>query len=147
MAVHQLKDGRWIVRFPKGTLPDDPDRERIYCGRGLEGEAKARQRDKEIRDKYYHKHSSKRLSPQFSELAEAYQKTKDLPTDSGNNLYWKLKSVINPDIGHKQAIKLTTDDLDQYVIKRRKKVKATTVHRELEWSSKKRHPVKPLLPN
>ena len=42
MSVHQRKYGRWIAKFPKGTLPDDPDRIHKYLGRGIEGEAAAR---------------------------------------------------------------------------------------------------------
>ena len=42
MSVHQLKDGRWIVHFPKGTLKDKPNKTREYFGRGLDAEKKAR---------------------------------------------------------------------------------------------------------
>jgi integrase len=42
MFVHQRKHGRWIARFPKGTLPDDPGQTRQYVGRGIESETAAR---------------------------------------------------------------------------------------------------------
>jgi len=42
MFVHQRKHGRWIAKFPKGTLPDDPGRTRKYFGRGIEAETAAR---------------------------------------------------------------------------------------------------------
>ncbi|MCB2167967.1 MAG: tyrosine-type recombinase/integrase [Deltaproteobacteria bacterium] len=42
MFVHQRKHGRWIARFPKGTLPDDPCPTRQYFGRGIETETAAR---------------------------------------------------------------------------------------------------------
>ena len=42
MFVHQRKYGRWIARFPKGTLPDDPCQTRQYFGRGIESETAAR---------------------------------------------------------------------------------------------------------
>lgn len=131
MSTHQLKDGRWFVRYPKGTLPDQPNRTREYFGRGPAAEAAAKVRSAEVKETYYKKHSPKRVSPQFSKLASDYQTSRDLPTVSAKNLYWKMKSVILPEIGKIEAINLTRERLDQYVVKRREKVKNTTIHREL----------------
>jgi len=48
MSVHQLKDGRWIVRYVRGTDPDNPGRTREYFGRGAAAERAARERNDEL---------------------------------------------------------------------------------------------------
>ena len=48
MSVHQLKDGRWVVRFRKGKIPSDPNKTAEYYGRGKEGEQLARQRNTDL---------------------------------------------------------------------------------------------------
>jgi hypothetical protein len=48
MSVHQLGDGRWIVKFPKGKIPDAPNKTREYFGRGKEAEQLARLRNTEL---------------------------------------------------------------------------------------------------
>ena len=39
MSIHQRKYGRWIAKFPKGPLPDDPGRNRNYFNCGIQAEA------------------------------------------------------------------------------------------------------------
>ena len=114
MSVHQLKDGRWIVRYPKGTMPEQPNRTREYFGRGIEAEAAARQRNEEVRLSHYRRQAPTRKSPQFFELADAYLQNKDFPTASKVNLFYKLDRVILPEIGHIQAMRLTSLRLNQY---------------------------------
>jgi len=46
MSVHQLKDGRWIVQYRDKSKKSGYSRE--YFGRGLEGEKKARLRNKAL---------------------------------------------------------------------------------------------------
>ncbi|MFZ7126378.1 MAG: tyrosine-type recombinase/integrase [Desulfobacterales bacterium] len=134
MSVHQLKDGRWFVRYPKGTLPDDPDRTREYFGRGLEAERQARRRNEEIGLRPWERRTPEQQSPTFGELAQAYLTAKEgrMSDVSRSNLAYKLNAVILPQIGAVQAIRLTADHLDKYVIHRiGSGIKSTTIHREL----------------
>ncbi len=48
MSVHKLKDGRWIVKYEKGTIKREPNRTREYFGRGVGAEKLARLRNKEL---------------------------------------------------------------------------------------------------
>lgn len=61
-------------------------------------------------------------------------------------LWYKLKAVILPEIGNLPALRVTHYRMDQYVAKRLRKVKKTTVHREisdihaiLNWAVRRRH--------
>ena len=42
MSVHQRKYGRWIAKFPKGTLPCDPGRNSRHIRRSIESETLTR---------------------------------------------------------------------------------------------------------
>ena len=158
MAVLQLKDGRWCVAYRKGTIPDAPERTREYFGRGIAGQQAAEQRNKEL-GFGRRQQQKKKQHPTFAAIAHEYAKAKfgrNTPsTKSGR--YYKLKSVILPELGELQIDRLTHRRLDQYInkrlstpvtvwkgpeIKRVKKpvldadgnprmIKATTVHREL----------------
>jgi len=158
MAVTQLEDGRWVVRYRKGTIPEDPGRTREYFGRGPVGREAAEQRNKELG--FGRRKPQKRKNvPTFGEIAADYQEAKFAHNTSStkSGRYYKLKSVILPEFGHLPVDRLTRRRLDQYVNKRlatqltvwtgpetnrvKKKlydangnprmVKATTVHREL----------------
>lgn len=48
MSVHKLKDGRWFVKYPKGTIKKDPNRTREYFGRGEEAKVLAYKRNREL---------------------------------------------------------------------------------------------------
>lgn len=48
MSVHQLKDGRWFVRFPKGTIDTEPLRTRYYFGRGEDAQVLALQKNADM---------------------------------------------------------------------------------------------------
>ena len=158
MAVTQLKDGRWVVSYRKGTIPEAPNRTREYFGRGIAGSQAAEQRNKEL-GFGRRKPQQKKNLPTFGDITAQYQEAKfahnTATTKSGR--YYKLKSVILPELGHLPVDRLTRRRLDQYVNKRlatqvtawtgpeckrvkRKLVdadgnprfiKATTVHREL----------------
>lgn len=41
MSVTQLKDGRWLCRYPKGKNPENPNSTKKYFGRGLDAEQRA----------------------------------------------------------------------------------------------------------
>jgi len=120
MAVHKLKDGRWIVKFEKGTLPDDPNRTREYFGRGIEAEKNAHQRNDELKLRPYVLRTPKERSPLFSELANAYLAAMvgSIEDSTLENMMWKLNGIINPEIGNTPAMRLTKHRLDQYVQKR-----------------------------
>ena len=158
MAVLQLKDSRWIVKYRKGTIPENPERTREYFGRGPGARAAAEQRNKEL-GFGHRKPQEKTANLTFGEVAAEYQEAKfSRNTDTTKNgRYYKLKSVILPEFGHLPIDRLTRHRLDQYVNKRlstqrtvmagpknrrvKRKlydpdgnpmmIKATTVHREL----------------
>ena len=159
MAVTQLKDGRWIVFYRKGTIPEDPGRTREYFGHGIAGKQAAEQRNKELGFGRRKPQVKKKNVPTFGDIAGEYQEAKFARNTSStkSGRYYKLKSVILPELGHLPVDRLTRRRLDQYVNKRlatqvtvwsgpecnrvKKKlfdadgnprmVKATTVHREL----------------
>jgi hypothetical protein len=45
MAFTQLKDGRWVVRYRKGTIPEESNRAFEYFGGGIAGYQGSEQRD------------------------------------------------------------------------------------------------------
>lgn len=144
MSVEKLPDGRWIVRYKKGFNSEDPERTREYFGRGREGEASARKRDADLKDR----RKAKRLSPLFSEIANEYimAHVSVHPKTSLKNLIWKMSGIIFPRIGHIEAIALNHKELTKYVNGRiNDGVKKTTIHRELSdirailnWAEKER---------
>lgn len=150
MSVHQLRDGRWIVRYPRGRNPDDPGRTREYFGRGPDGERQARERNHEmglgrkVQDR----------SPYFIDLAHEYlaAKAPAMAEASSIALKAKLSGVILPRLGKYRASQITPELLDRYVADRLKTVKRTTVHRDLSdirailrWSVKRRYiPANPM---
>ena len=158
MAILHLKDGRWVVRYRKGTLPDDPDRTCEYFGHGAAGKEAAEQRNRELGFGRRQQKKKKR-HPTFADVAADYQEAMFVRNTSTtrSGRYYKLKSIILPELGHLPIDRLTHRRLDQYVAKRlqtpvsvwtgpkdkRKRraitdsagnprmVKKTTIHREL----------------
>jgi len=129
MAVYQLKDGRWVVQYrDRGS----GKYRREYFGRGLEAEKKARARNKQF-DFHYTRRKLPDPGPLFSELADAYLTAGRgwMEASTVRYLYIKLTRVILPELGHVQAGRISDHLLDKYVARRLKKVKRTTVHREL----------------
>ena len=72
-------------------------------------------------------------SPFFVELVNAYMNSKrvHLSGVSFTNMGYKFMSVVLPTLGDVRASDLTHEALDRYVANRAKKVKLTTIHREL----------------
>lgn len=138
------KDGRWIVQYR------DKKTEKLkteYFGRGLEAEQKAKERNKALGLRSWKRRTPKRESPFFYELWDAYieAKAKKIGETTVDNMLIKMRKIILPEIALIQAINLTDHRMDQYVNKRLKKVKRTTVHRELSdiqailnWSVKRK---------
>lgn len=124
MSVSRLKDGRWIVQIPRGRSPDGRTRE--YFGR--DGEAAARARNAELG-----LGGGASLGPTFAEVLEAYylsrQHTNEPRTVEG--LYYKLKSIIIPMLGHLPASAITPARIDDYIAQRCRTVKYATAHREI----------------
>ena len=131
MSVHQLKDGRWIVHYR------DPDRagkwKREYFGRGLEAEKRARARNENLGLGPYNARTPAQGGITFKDLADGYllAKQSQMARTSIDALFWKLGAVILPELGSTEAMRLTAYRMDQYVAKRLRYVKRTTVHREL----------------
>lgn len=153
MAVEQMPDGRWRVRYRKGYNPDDPERTKEYFGRGPLAERQARQRDAELRLSS----KAKCLAPLFSEIANEYIRAHVAihPEVSLKNLVWKMKGVIFPRIGHVEATKIDHKELTKYVNGRvGDGVKRTTIRRELSdirailnWAEKEKYIVESLFKN
>jgi len=143
MSVHQLKDGRWIVRYQKGKDKARPTTNKKYFGRGPEAERAAIEFNLSL-GLGARKTTS---SPTFTELCNSYLEAKanTMADSSYRNLYIKLERIIVPRIGNMQAHQIVPTVLDQYVAGRSRTVKNTTIHRELSdirailrWSVKRR---------
>lgn len=145
MSVHCTPEGRWYVRFPKGKLPTKPNATREYFGRGPEAEVRARERNKDLG---LGKAGTVDNSPLFMDLAVEYlkAKTSTMAKASRVDLETKLNGVILPRIGQIRGMAITPEVLDRYMAIRLKKVKRTTVHRDLSdirailrWSVKRKY--------
>jgi len=139
MAVHQLKDGRWIVRYTKGTLPDDPERTREYFGRGAAAEAAARKRNEELG--FGRRRTKKKpTGPFFSELAVSYMQDDRFNANSRKLLGYRLSANILPFFGPLVATGITNEDMKRYVAMRRQATRTvidrSTVKTTKKWRSK-----------
>jgi integrase len=129
LSVHQLADGRWIVKYGKGTNPDDPNRTREYFGRGPDAQVAAARRNVELGLGI-----EARTGTTFAELAERYIKARigSIAKSTLDDLLYKLYGTINPAIGELPASQIKPSRLDQYVVDRKAKgLKTTSIHREL----------------
>ena len=144
MSIHQLKDGRWIVRHPVGTDPDRPAANKTYFGRGLEAEKAATEFDLQIK---LTRKPEKNVSPFFVDLVNEYLEAKKLTM---TKVSWglaidKMRRVILPVIGQLMAHDLNAKKIEWYANARTEDgVKRTTIHREisdiravLRWSEKR----------
>lgn len=130
MSVHQRKDGRWFVQYREGEKL-----KREFFGRGLDAEKKAIERNNALNlHEYRTGNDERKLSPTFSELANAYLESRAnyMQPSSLSALLYKLESVISPELGHIQVAQITHYRIDQFVAKRLKAgKKKTTIHRDL----------------
>jgi hypothetical protein len=117
MAITQLKDGRWIVFYRKGTIPEDPGRTREYFGHGIAGKQAMEQRNKELGFGRRKPQVKKKNEPAFGDIAAEYQEAQFARNTSStkSGRYYKLKSVILPELGHLPVDRLTRRRLDQHV--------------------------------
>jgi len=98
VSVHQVKDGRWFVRYPKGKNKAEPNRTREYFGRGPDAERQARERNHELGLGT----PAKDRSPLFIDFVQAYLEAKDpcmMAQASKIALKTKLTGIILPMIG------------------------------------------------
>ena len=151
MSVHQLKDGRWIVKYPDPEKASGSKRE--YFGRGASAESRARSRDRELDLKHTKPRAEDTAGPSFNDLSIEYLLEKKFQGHPARAVESKLKSVINPVLGSIPAIRLTHEDLARFVRKRSQTVKASTICRDLStvqavmnWAAKKRPPLIPMNP-
>lgn len=130
MSVEQLKDGRWVCRYPRGKDPLQPDRNKDYFGRGEAGRRAAQARHDELFAK------KGLVGPSFRVLADTYLRTKvdtgGISDSAAASTYYHLKSKILPALGKCTAMAITHEMLDTFVAARKKEgVKNTTIHRDL----------------
>lgn len=128
MSVHQLRDGRWIVKIPDPEKKSGSRRE--YFGRGPGAEAKARARDGQINIRHTRPRDID-PGPKFDALTILYMEARHFNRKSRINYNNVLESFILPAIGNTPAMQLTYQDLSKYVSKRRQTVKDNTIFREL----------------
>lgn len=130
MSVHQLKDGRFIVQY-RDKL-DWRKKRRKYFRR--DEEKKAYEFDASL-DKKQGARDPDRHSWYFEDLVNEYARARraHMENSSIDNLRIKMTGVILPVFGHLRAMNITPQRVDQFVAKRLKKVKKTTVHRDLSY--------------
>jgi len=128
MSVHQLKDGRWIVKHAKGSNPADPERTREYFGRGPEAQEAAVRRNEELGLA-----SKAAGGTLFHILAEQYVEARQASqaASTRRNDFYKLAERILPAMGRLPWTEITPARLDRYVGERSRTVKSATIHREL----------------
>lgn len=153
MAITQIKDGRWICYY---RVRGDDGKSRVkkeYFGRGAEAQAAARARNSELELKK-RRPLNTTLGPSFEALAKTYYENKHFNNNSKKHLFIRLDATILPEIGRIPAIKLSHQDIDQYVLKRlRDGRKSSTIRREitdikaiLNWSVSRQPPLIPFNP-
>lgn len=119
MSTHQLPDGRWICKFPAGTVEDQPKKNKEYFGRGPTAENAARQRDAEIGARCVAK---KTTSPTFEELVTRYmlERENTVTKSTLQSLRYKMTRVLIPALGNLQIHELNHSELDKFVVARKK---------------------------
>jgi integrase len=130
MSVHLLKDGRWVVHYPRGYNADDPGRTREYFGRGPDAERQAIIRNIELGL------GSARIEggPTFRDLVTKYilARGHDLAKSTLHDLQCKLDGYLLPLLGDLPGPGVTPHVLDDYMQTRaRAGQKKTSIHREL----------------
>ncbi len=129
MSVTQLKDGRWLCRYPKGKNPDKPGSNKSYFGRGEDAERAAW----EFNASLGLGARRVRQSLTFTDLANEYLTAKqNSMTDSTyEDACIRLEKILNPYFGSSMAHNITFEKLDSYVNSRKSTVKMTTIRNDL----------------
>ena len=119
MSVHKLKDGRWIVIYKDPVTKNKQIRE--YFGHGPDAEKEARERNESLCLRSYEKRTpAPDSSPTFGELSQSYLSAKiaTIEKSTYNILLYKLFSNLLPEFGSTDALKITKERIDKYVLKR-----------------------------
>lgn len=160
MAITTLKDGRVICYYRVRGSDGKSRIKKEYFGRGPSAVTAATARDKALNLKK-RRPSKPRQGPTVGDLATSYSLNKTFSANSAKHLDIRLSSTLLPFFGHKPAVNLTDQDLDNYIKKRRRDpvynrkgrvirygVKDSTITRELtdlqailNWSAKRRPPL------
>jgi integrase len=113
MSVHQLPDGRWFVRFPKGKIAEKPTATREYFGRGDDARNRAHVRNIDLGLGELKKGSGK----SFSEIAEYYLRSKNgkIEDKSVETAHMHIVSHLEPFFGNTDVTSIDDNLLDQYV--------------------------------
>jgi integrase len=129
MAAGVTADGRHFVRYRKGVNPEEPTRTIEYFGRGEEAREKAARRNAEL----HPPRRKKTPGLQFFELGNRYMRAKEAEISEADmeRIYYTLSGIVNPVFGLKDVRRLSYEDFDAFVAMRRRKVKATTIHKDL----------------
>ena len=133
MSVHQLPDGRWICKFPAGTIPGQPRKNKEYFGRGPDAERAAWQRNDELG---LGAARGKPAAPIFFDLTRQYldARRNAITKSTYESLILKLTRVILPALGELQVHEITPAVLDRYVAERHAGgVKLRTVRDDLAY--------------
>ena len=132
MAVRQLPDGRWICYYRVTGDNGKSTIKKEYFGRGVTGEAAARERDSKLDKKKTPPTKKTTRKKLFLDLATAYGSSNNFSDNSLKHLNIRLESNILPVFWHRTAINITEYDMDRYVQKRVKDgVKFSTIRREI----------------
>lgn len=125
MAITQTQDGRWLVYYRR-PRPDNPKYiKKEYFGRGSAAEAAAIKRNSELNLKK-RRPKQQQYGPTVGDLSRSYRHAKNFKENSKKHLLIRLKANLLPFFGHIPAIRLTDQDLDNYVQHRRNHVRRTT---------------------
>ncbi len=116
MSVHQLEDGRWFVKYSKGTNKNEPNRTREYFGRGKESERLARVRNSQLGFKENSKTIEfktriKRLEQDLSIFSKGVEK------EIQEELFFLLKLAEKNKEGVKEQVHTPTGYIDILTIK------------------------------
>jgi integrase len=131
MSVHQLKDGRWFVQYRNKEKPGKFKRK--YFGKGLDAERKARDYNESLGLRSYENNTPKEYSVFFIDLVNSYAEARlaHLQESTLEGFMYKMSANILPFFGNMRAMSINDKKVDGYIKQRLKKVKKTTIHREL----------------
>jgi integrase len=143
VSVTQLKDGRWLCRYPKGKNTAKPNSTKKYFGRGREGEQKAIAFNVALG--LGEKATMQGVT--FTELANDYLRAKEatLAPSTFSDTCRRLEKILLPYFGKDIAQTISQKQLDAYVSERNMVVTLAMIRNDLtilrailNWSVKRR---------
>ena len=129
MSVHQVRDGRWYTQWrdrESGKL------KKKYFGRGVEAKAKAEEFNASLGLRPFNGKPKDR-STLFAELVNGYAEARlaHITQSTLEGFMYKMRANILPFFGQMHAMSIDAKKVDGYIKARLKRVKKTTIHREL----------------